>query len=164
MFLKVWRFLTLMLAALALTMTSAHVLELSAKMRYDPELYATVNGTMYRNFAVVGGAYTIASIVAATVLAILVRGRGVTVGWTVAGAGCLLLGFVSWLALVAPVNGAVAAAHRATPTSVPALWTELRPRWEYGHAAGFIIQLVGFGALLVSILAETPRRVSGRVR
>ena len=163
MFLKVWRFLTLMLAALALTMTSAHVLELSAKMRYDPELYATVNGTMYRNFAVVGGAYTIASIVAATVQAILVPGRGVTVGWTVAGAACLLLGFVSWLALVAPVNGAVAAAHRATPTSVPALWMELRPRWEYGHAAGFAI-LVGFGALLVSILAETPRRASGRAR
>jgi hypothetical protein len=164
MSLKVWRFLTLMIAALALTMTSAHVLELSQKMRYDAELYATVNGTMYGNFAVVGGVYTIASIFAAAVLAILVRGRGVTVGWTVAGVAFLLLGFVSWLTLVAPVNGAVAAAQRATPTSVPALWMELRPRWEYGHAAGFVIQLVGFGALVISILAETPRRAPGRVR
>ena len=159
MFLKVWRFLTLMLAALALTMTSAHVLELPAKMRYDPELYAAVNGTMYRNFAIVGGVYTITSIVAASVLAILVRDRGITFGWTVAGAACLLLAFVSWLTLVAPVNRVVAAAHRASPTSVPALWMELRPRWEYGHAVGFVIQLVGFAALVVSILAETPRRM-----
>jgi hypothetical protein len=44
------------------------------------------------------------------------------------------------------------------------VWMELRPRWEYGHAAGFVIQRVGFGALLVSILTETPRRASGRVR
>jgi hypothetical protein len=52
MFLKVWRFLTLVLAALAPTMTSAHVLELSAKMRYYTELYTAVNGTMYRNFTI----------------------------------------------------------------------------------------------------------------
>jgi hypothetical protein len=112
----------------------------------------------------VGGVYTIASIVAAIVLAILVRGRGVTVGWMVAGAGCLLPGFVSWLTLVAPVNGAVAAAHGASPASVPALWMKLRPRWEYGHATGFVIQLMGFGALVGSILVETPRRVPGGAR
>ena len=162
MFLRVWRFLTLVLAVLALTMTSAHVLELSAKMRYDAELYAAVNGTMHRNFAVVGGVDTVASIVAAAVLAVLVRGRGVTVGWTVAGAAWLLLAFVSWL--VVPVNGMVAATHRAAPTSVPGLWMELRSRWEYGHAAGFVIQLVGFGALVMSILAETPGRVPRGVR
>jgi hypothetical protein len=34
MFLEVWRFPTLVLAALALTMTSAHVLEFAAKMRF----------------------------------------------------------------------------------------------------------------------------------
>jgi hypothetical protein len=124
----------------ALTMTSAHVLELLAKMRYDAELYAAVNGTMYRNFAVVGGIYTVASIVAVAVLAVLVDGRGVAVGWTAAGAPCLLLAFVSWLTLVAPVNGVAAAAHRAAPTSMSGLWMELRPRWEYGHAAGFVIQ------------------------
>jgi hypothetical protein len=35
MLLRVWRFITLLLAALALTMESAHVLELPQKMRYD---------------------------------------------------------------------------------------------------------------------------------
>jgi hypothetical protein len=57
MFLRAWRFLALVLAALALTMTSAHVLELPQKMRYDAELYAAVNTTLYRHFATVGAVY-----------------------------------------------------------------------------------------------------------
>ena len=122
--LRAWRFLTLVLAALALTMTSAHVLELPQKMRYDAEL---------------------------------VRGRGPSFGWTLTGAACLLLAFVSWLALVAPVNREVAAAIRSAPESVPALWMRHRARWEYGHATGFVIQLVGVAALLASVLVETPR-------
>jgi hypothetical protein len=60
------------------------------------------------------------------------------------------------LALVAPVNRAIAAAQRTDPGSVPALWTQLRARWEYGHATGCVIQLSGFCALLVSVLVETP--------
>ena len=82
--LRAWRFLTLVLAALALTMTSAHVLELPQKMAYPPDLYAAVNTTLYRYFATVGAV------------------------------------------------------------------------WEYGHATGFVIQLAGFCALLVSVLVETP--------
>jgi hypothetical protein len=117
---------------------------------------------MYRNFAVVGGVYTVASIVAA---AVLVRGRGVTVGWTVAGAPApsrwrSCRGSRAWHS----GNGMVAAAHRAAPTSVAGLWMEQRSRWEYGHAAGFVIQVVGVGALVISILAETPRRVARGVR
>lgn len=35
-----WRFATLVLSALALTMTSAHVLDLPQKMNYGAEMYA----------------------------------------------------------------------------------------------------------------------------
>jgi hypothetical protein len=48
MLLRTWRHLTLLLAALALTMTSAHVLELPQKMTLDLPFYAAVNGTLYR--------------------------------------------------------------------------------------------------------------------
>jgi hypothetical protein len=164
MVVKIWRFLTLVLTALALTMTSAHVLELPAKMRYDPALYTTVNGTLYRNFALIGGAYTVLSLVAAGVLVVLVRGRGAAVLWTAVAAACLFLAFVSWLTLVEPVNRAVASAYRTAPASLPALWVTLRPRWEYGHAVGFVIQLIGFCALVVSTLIETPARVPGGAR
>ncbi|MGH7357873.1 MAG: anthrone oxygenase family protein [Candidatus Rokuibacteriota bacterium] len=158
MFLRGWRFVTILLAALALTMTSAHVLELPVKMQYDAGLYAAVNTTLYRHFATVGAVYTIGSIVAAFALAYLCRGRRPAFGWTLAGGACLLLAFGTWLALVAPVNREVADALRSAPESVPAVWMRLRPRWEYGHAVGFVLGLAGFGALLASVLAETPGR------
>jgi hypothetical protein len=172
MFLKAWRFATLLLASLALTMTSAHVLELPQKLEYEPELYATVNTTLYRYFAIVGGAYTVSAIVAAAGLAYLVRGRGKVFRWTLAGAACLVLAFISWLVLVQPVNREIARAWRAAPESVPGLWTHLRWRWEIGHLVGFVIQLLGYGALLVGSLMDGPdyaaigearRRWSGRV-
>jgi hypothetical protein len=155
-FLRGWRFVTILLAALALTMTSAHVLELPVKMEYEAGLYAAVNTTLYRYFAIVGAVYTIGSIVGALVLAYLCRGRGPAFGWTLVGAAFLLLAFGTWLWLVAPVNREVADALRSAPESVPATWMRLRPRWEYGHAVGFVMGLTGFGALLASILAETP--------
>jgi hypothetical protein len=75
-FLKTWRFLTLLLAALALTAESAHVLELPQKMAYDAAMYAAVNGSLYRWFAIVGGTWQVGSIAMALVLAWLVRGGG----------------------------------------------------------------------------------------
>ena len=156
MFLRLWRFVTLLLAALALTTESAHVLELPQKMHYGAQLYAAVNGTMYRYFAIVGGTYEVGCILAAIVLVFLVRERRPSFGWTLAGALCLALAFATWLAVVAPVNSEIVEAFRASPQSLPAIWMRLRPRWEYGHAAGFAVQLAGVCALLASVLVETP--------
>jgi len=92
---------------------------------------------------------------------------------TLIGFFCLLLAFGVWLAVVAPVNSDVADALRSAPESVPMLWLRLRNRWEYGRAAGFVLQLVGFCALVLSVLMETPKvwegeknpgRVSERTR
>lgn len=65
--LPLWRFIALMLAALSLTMESAHVLELPQKMQYDAQMYTAVNGTLYRYFAIVGGTYQLDSIIAAAI-------------------------------------------------------------------------------------------------
>src|SRR5215470_1638816 len=113
--LKTWRFVTLLLTALALTMESAHVLELPQKMRYGAELYAAVNGTLYRYFAIVGGMYQIGSIVAAATLVYLLRRRHPSFVWTLGGTLCLLLAFAIWIAVVAPVNDRVADAARSAP-------------------------------------------------
>jgi hypothetical protein len=154
-----WRFITIVLAALALTMTSAHVLELPQKMAYTPEMYAAVNTTLYRYFAVIGGPYQIGAIVSAIVLTILVY-RSMAFHWTLAGTLLLMAAFVSWLILVLPVNRQVAAVLDASPQAVPALWLQLRDRWEYGHATGFVLHLAGFCALVLSIVRDTPRRHS----
>ncbi len=48
MFLRTWGCITIVLAALALTMESAHMLELPQKMQYDVQVYTAVNATLYR--------------------------------------------------------------------------------------------------------------------
>lgn len=160
MFLRAWRFVTVMLTALTLTMTSAHVLELPQKMQYDPQMYSAVNTTLYRYFAIVGGAYTVSSILATFVLAFLVRKRSQSFRLVLAAAICLLLAFGSWLILVAPVNREIAHVLTIAPETVPSLWMRLRERWEYGHAVGFVITLTGFGLLIFSLLVEIPEHSS----
>jgi hypothetical protein len=155
MFLKTWRCITIVLTALALTMESAHVLELPQKMQYDVQMYAAVNTTLYRYFAIVGGVYQVGSIMMAAVLTFLVRKRRPSFRWTLTGACCLLLAFGIWLVVVAPVNSQVATVFRSAPESIPSVWMRLRNRWEYGHVAGFIVQLVGLCALVLSVLVET---------
>lgn len=155
--LRVWRFLALVLAALALSLTSAHVLELPQKMHYDAPLYSAVNTTMYRYFASVGGVYSMGAMLASAVLALLVRKRRAVFLWTSAGAVLFGLWFASWLTLVAPVNSQIASALATAPETVPGLWASLRSRWEYGHAVGFVLELLGYCALVVSVLVDTPR-------
>jgi hypothetical protein len=151
-----WRSITIVLSALALTMTSAHVLELPQKMAYGAEMYAAVNTTLYRYFAIIGGPYQIGAIVSAIVLTMLVRHRSVTFRWALVGTLLLIAAFVSWLILVLPVNREVAAALEASPQTVPSLWLQLRERWEYGHATGFVLHLAGFCALVISAVRD-PR-------
>lgn len=156
---KVARFFALLFAALALTMTSAHVLELPAKAAYGPDPYAAVNGTLYRWFAVVGGAYTLASIVSAWMLVGLCRRRHSAFEWSLVGASLVSLAFVSWLLLVQPVNGAIThAVASAGFEGARSLWPALRGRWEYGHVTGFVLQLLGFSALAVSCVIESTER------
>jgi hypothetical protein len=131
------------------------VLELPQKLAYDAEMYAAVNGSLYRYFAPVGAFYSLASIGMALGLAVLVRGRGPAFRWTLAGAVCLLVAFGIWLIAVAPVNREIA---RTDPAAVAAAWSHLRLRWELGHVAGFVATLVAFGLLVVSVIVETPRR------
>jgi hypothetical protein len=155
--LVILRLLTLVLAALSLTMESAHVLELPQKLAYDLQMYTAVNGSLYRYFAIVGGMYQIGAIVCAGLLVLAVKGRHVAFRWTLAGAAALVLAFVIWLLVVAPVNSEVEEVYRTQAPHVPAVWERLRARWEFGHAAGFVVQLVGFAALVMSVLVETPR-------
>ena len=150
-----WRFLTILLSALALTMTSAHVLELPQKMTYTPDMYAAVNTTLYRYFAIIGGPYQIGAIVSAIVLTLLLRGRRSIFRWTLIGTVLLTAAFVSWLILVLPVNQEVAAALDTSPETVPSLWRQLRDQWEYGHATGFALHLAGFCALVVSVVRDS---------
>ncbi|HEX5435802.1 MAG TPA: hypothetical protein VFW98_01490 [Gemmatimonadaceae bacterium] len=153
------RFIVLLLAALTLTMEAAHVLELPQKMHYTPQLYTAVNSTMYRYFAIVGGPLTILTLLSGAVLVVALRHQPGFSG-TLAGVVAYFVAFGIWLAVVAPVNSTVAAALKTDPGSLPRLWAALRPRWEYGHAAGFVLQLLGLASLLWSVLGGAGRSAS----
>ena len=152
---------TLVLAALALGTTWAHVLELPQKLRLDPAAYAAVNGALYRWFALAGAPVSLAAIACAAALAWTTRRDPHARRWTVAGAVLLALWLASWVLLVQPVNAQVADALRTAPAGVPALWQELRGRWEGGHADGFALELAGFVALAVGALRRSPPAAPG---
>lgn len=75
MFLKTWRFITIILTALLMGTAFCHVLEMPAKMRIDGPLWMVLQQTLYQAFATIGGPIEIGAIIAATVLVFLVRGK-----------------------------------------------------------------------------------------
>lgn len=135
---------------------------------YDPALYVTVTHTLYRYFGIVGAMIEVGAVIAAVIwVTRLVRSRSSPAsarGWAVAGAACLVLAHALFWLLINPVNAAFAA---WTPTSVPVDWTRFRDQWEFTHAARGGLFVLGFSALLVSVLVgwapgqSTLRRRTG---
>ena len=72
------------------------------------------------------------------------------------GALCLAAALLLWVAIVSPVNPHWSAAAQAQ--TVPDDFQSLRNRWEWGHAIHAGVLFLGFVALVVSVLAEVPRR------
>jgi len=67
-----------------------------------------------------------------------------------AGTICLALAFfVVWLGFTNPVNAETA---KWTASSIPPDWSRWRSQWEYSHAARFVLHLIGFSALLISLI------------
>jgi hypothetical protein len=159
MLLRIWRFIALILTALLVGTSFAHTLELPAKMQYPAPLYITLQKTLYAAWGPpsVSGFLEPAAILSTAVLAYLVRKRRPAFHLTLAATVCLLLAFpVVFFLFVEPAN---AVFRQATPESPPADWMRLRAQWEYGHAARFVLHLLGLSALALSVLRETgPER------
>ncbi|BAY90642.1 MULTISPECIES: DUF1772 domain-containing protein [unclassified Tolypothrix] len=160
MFLKIWRFITLILVALFMGLEFAHALELPPKMQYDGALYVTMQNSLYRYFGAPGpGAFiTVGVVLCAIALTILVRKHRVAFWWTLAGTLCLAIAFpLIYFLRIEPVNVVI---EQANATSLPTNWQQLRNQWEYAHATNFICSLAGFSALLISVLVDVPQRTS----
>ena len=158
MFIRNWRFLTIILTALTTGLAFAHALELPAKLSYDAALYITLAHSLYGGFGSVGAVIDVCALLAVTILSYLIRQRRPTFYWTLVGNLCLLAAFVLWVALVAPVNAELA---HWTAATAPQDWIQWRNQWEYTHAARFVLQLLGLCALVFSVLDEIPPQNSG---
>ncbi|MHC5739304.1 hypothetical protein [Nostoc sp.] len=155
-FIRVWRFITLMLASFSLSSSMAHLLELPQRMKFDQQLWVrvTVIENVYRLFGSVGAAFEITAILSAIVLGFLVSKRGSTFYWTLGGVILLVLAFVSWIIFVAPMNAEFA---KWLTNPVPVNWTRYRDQWEYAHAVNTFIKILGLSLLVISVLVETPK-------
>lgn len=152
MLLRFWRLATILLAAFSLSAAVAHLLEMPSKLTYAGWLWLTLLQTLYPLFGMIGGFAEVVSILMAVVLVFLVRGRP-AFRWTLAGALCLVASHVAFWMLVAPVNAALGP---LTPETLPADWTRFRNQWEYTHATRAVLQMIGFVALVLSLLVEIP--------
>jgi Domain of unknown function (DUF1772) len=161
MFLRTWRFITLILVALFMGLEFAHTLEMPAKMQYDGAFYVTIQNSLYQYFGAPGlGAWiTVGAVLAAIALTVLVRNRRPAFWWTLAGTLCLVIAFpLIYFLRIEPVNGVI---EQATARSVPTNWANLRDQWEYAHAANFIFSLASFSALVISVLVDVPQLEKG---
>ena len=155
MTLKVMRYVSLLLVALTLGMTFAHVMEIPGKLRLDGATWLAVQHNLYVAFGVVGAAIEVLAIVLTWLLVLMVRRRRPAFSWTVAAAVCVSAGLVDWFLLVAPMNVALSV---WIPGTLPADWTRYRDQWEIGHAIHAGLFALGFSALVLALLAETPGR------
>lgn len=153
---QTWRFITIMLTSLSLSLSMAHLLALPQRMKFDQQLWVevTVFENVYRLFGSVGAVFEIGAILAAIVLAFLVRKRRSAFYWTLGGALLLVLAFVSWILFVAPMNTEFA---QWLTNPIPADWTRYRNQWEYAHAINAIIKIFGLSLLVLSVLV-TPKQ------
>ena len=160
MFLKVVRFVAIMLAALTLGLGFCHLMQLPARMGWDQYLWvgSTVQGGLYGLFDSVGAVIEVATVIALALLAYFVREHD-RPGFHLALAAAVLfaLALVLWWMLVYPVNVELA---KWVNGPVPADWTDYRSRWEWGHAIISLLELAGFAALVACVLADTPRNSS----
>jgi len=144
--LKAARFFSLLFSALALAPALAHLLELPNKIGLSRDDYLTVQH-IYRGWALLGiviaGAF-----LSALALAVLVRHwreqlvPAVVAVLSIAGAQVLFWTFTF------PANQ-----QTNNWTMMPENWAVLRTQWEYSHAAGAMLNLVAFVALVCSVLA-----------
>jgi hypothetical protein len=155
MALQTWRFVSLMLTALLLSLAFAHVWQLPPRMDYSGPFWFQTLG-MYREFGPGGpGPFVeLGALLSVLALAFWLRGRP---GFAPTGvaAFCLFASFALWWLCIYPVN--VEMAHW-TATSLPTDWEAFRRRWEYAHAVRAVLIAIAFAALVASLLFEISHR------
>lgn len=157
-FLRIWYPVTIVMTALSLGPALAHLLEMTPKLAMDGALWLQLLHTLYPPlFGTVGAFSEVGAVLAAVLLVVLVRHRGVAFTWALAGAALLLVSHGIFWVWISPVNAIMGP---LTADMLPANWMDLRNQWEYGHATRAGLQLLGLIAFVVSLIGEVPRRES----
>jgi len=140
-------FASIMLVAIAVAATWAHLLEMPAKMTLSREQYFTVQ-QIYRGWAWLGVVIFVA-LASTSALTVLARPDQAIVWAAAASTACIVLALVVFFSYTFPANQAT-----GNWTVIPDNWATLRRHWEYAHAAEALLY---FAALLFLAAAAVNR-------
>ena len=146
-------FAAILLAALAMGMHLAHVLELAPKLGWDITLYLPVQTSLYKLFGTIGPVLEVGALVIISILAHRLRGHDRAFKFTAVSAGMIVLALITWLLVVLPANGHIS---QWQVDVFPDDWTRWRDQWQYGQAGIFVLHLIGFSSLISSVISEIP--------
>jgi hypothetical protein len=154
--------ISLVIAALSLAPSYAHVLEAYPRIAvWSPDLWreATVFNAQFWLFAVIGAPIDILTVLVPAGLTWMFYRHGVKRRRNVALAGtlCFAAALAAWFLLVAPANGVLAT---WTPGPIPSDFDAIRLRWESGHMVVAALKLVGFVLLVLACVLPRPRGVN----
>jgi hypothetical protein len=143
--LRAVQFLAVLMTALALVPTGAHLLELPNKIDLPRDAYLTVQG-IYAGWTWLGIA-DLAALVLNVVLAIRLRRHRLAVYFAWTAALCFVVFFAIFFLWTFPTNRAT-----ANWTAVPDDWIVLRRDWEYSHAVNAAVMLIALGSVIMSVI------------
>ncbi len=141
------RLAAVLLTALYLVPTGAHLFELPNKIGLSPDAYFIVQG-VYRGWALFG--VVLFGALAADLALAIARRRDAVAFWLALGSALLIAGtliiFFVW----------IYRANQATAnwTSVPPSWARLRAQWEYSHAGNAVLTFVALVLVTCAALRE----------
>jgi hypothetical protein len=155
--LKAWRLSSTMTTAIAMSASVAHLMELPAKMRYEPSLYVRLHRTLYSVFGKAAGPAESLAVATTCALAAWTRRRQPDAFTpTAVAAACLAGAHAVYWSVVQPVNNEMS---RWPLDAIPQRWTVARNRWEYGHAVRAVL-ITGALAALTRAALEAPSATS----
>ena len=141
-------FVSIILVAVSMAATWAHLREMPAKLTLSRNDYFTVQ-QIYRGWAYLG-IVIFAALATTATLAVLARHERALAFGGGAAALCIVLALVVFFSYTFPANQAT-----VNWTTIPDNWSALRRQWEYAHAVEAILYFVA----LLSLVAAAVRRV-----
>lgn len=141
-------FASIILAAMSMAATWAHLLEMPTKLALPRDEYFTVQ-QIYRGWAWLG--VIIFAALASTSALAMVGWADRAVAWAAGvAAACIVLALLVFFSFTYPANLAT-----ANWTGMPDNWPALRRQWEYAHAAEALLYFM-------ALLSLAGAAVSGR--
>ena len=147
MALRLIQFLAIILTALALVPSGAHLAALPNKMAMAQAAYFVAQ-QIYNGWALFG-IVLFGALVTNLAHTIVLRRRGRSFGYALASFLFIAAGLVIFFVWTFPANQAT-----NNWTVVPKNWNELRSQWEYSHAATAIVTLAALVCVVIAVLRQ----------